>query len=87
MNSLAPGEPTLKSEVTNIGAIGFWLLVGDREYFVPFADYPDFQSATIEQVYRIEQPSPTQVYWPDLDVDIDLNALEQPERFPLAFRR
>lgn len=87
MTSLAPGEPTLKSEVTNISAIGFWLLVGDREYFVPFADYPDFQSATIEQVYRIEQPSPTQVYWPDLDIDIDLNALEQPERFPLAFRR
>lgn len=87
MTSLAPGEPILKSEVTSISAIGFWLLADEREYFVPFADYPGFLSATIAQIYRIEHPSPTQIYWPDLDVDIDLTALEHPERFPLVFKR
>ena len=87
MTSLAPGENTLAVEVTGISAVGFWLLAADREYFLPFADYPDFLQATVEQIYRLEQPSPTQLHWPDLDVDIDLNALEAPDRFPLAFKR
>ena len=87
MTSLAPGEPILAAEVTNISALGFWLLVADREYFVPFADYPDFQPATVDQIFRIEHPAPDQVYWPDLDIDIDLRALQEPENFPLTFRR
>jgi hypothetical protein len=81
-----PGENISASEVTGVSAIGLWLLADDREYFVPFADYPDFLRATVEQIYRLENPSPTQFYWPDLDIDIDLNALEEPERFPLAFK-
>lgn len=87
MTSLAPGESISAAEVTGISAIGLWLLAADREYFVPFADYPDFRRATVEQFYRLENPSPTQVYWPDLDIDIDLDALEAPERFPLLFKR
>ena len=87
MTSLAPGESISAAEVTGISALGFWLLAADREYFVPFADYPDFRQATIEQLYRLENPSPSQIYWPDLDIDIDLDALEAPERFPLLFKR
>lgn len=87
MTSLIPGSAILVAEVTGTSPVGFWLLAADREYFVPFADYPDFLQATIAQLYRLEQLSPTQVYWPDLDIDIDLTALEEPERFPLEFKR
>ena len=87
MSSLTPGASISAAEITVITDLGFWLLVDDREFFVPFADYPDFLQATIEQIYQFEAPSPTQFYWPALDVDIDLNALEDPQRFPLVFRR
>lgn len=87
MISSMPGNAILRAEVTGAGPIGFWLLAADREYFVPFADYPDFLQATISQLYQVEQLSPTQIYWPDLDIDIDLNALEEPRHFPLAFKR
>lgn len=87
MSSSTPGAPTLAAEVTGISAVGLWLLLADREYFVPFDDYPEFRSATIAQIYRLENPSPTHLYWPDLDIDIDTNALDTPERFPLVFRR
>ena len=87
MTSLLPGHEILAAEVTGASPIGFWLLAAGREYFVPFADYPDFLQATICQLYQLEQLSPNQVYWPDLDIDIDLNALEEPERFPLTFKR
>jgi hypothetical protein len=38
-----------------------------------------------EQIYGIEHVAPDQLYWPALDVDIDLRSLEYPEAFPLVF--
>ena len=81
------GEDTSQVEVTSITPIGFWFLVGNREYFVPFTDYPDFQQATVTQIIHVEQPAPDQFYWPDLDIDIETAALDDPERFPLHFQR
>ncbi len=86
MNFEKPGMPTLASEVTNIASTGFWLLVDDSEYFVPFSDYPAFRHAAIEQIFAVQQIGPRQLYWPDLDVDIELDALEHPEHYPLSWR-
>jgi hypothetical protein len=77
----------LQAEVTSITAIGLWVLASDREYFVPFADYPSFQQATVAQIIHIQQPAPDQFYWPDLDIDIETAALDEPDRFPLQFRQ
>ncbi len=85
MISNLPGTNTSHSEVTSIGLTGFWLLVDDAEYFVPFADYPVFQTATVEQVFAMQHLSPTQFYWPNLDADIELDALTNPERYPLVW--
>ncbi len=86
MSSDLPGTNIFHSEVTNIGPLGFWLLVDDREYFIPFEDYPAFQQATVAQIYAVQRLSPDQFHWPDLDVDIELEALEHPEQFPLLFQ-
>ena len=79
------GKAISVSGVTNISATGFWLLVDDREYFVPFDDYPIFKSATIGQIYNLRRVGPAQFHWPELDADIELEALDNPERFPLKF--
>ncbi len=50
MSLFQDGISTSLSEVTNISHHGFWLLVDDREYFVPFKDYPGFTEATITQI-------------------------------------
>ncbi len=81
-----PGAAISPCEVTNIALYGFWVLVDEREYFVPFADYPAFRSVTVGQIYAVERIGPDQLSWPLLDVDIDLGALEQPEAFPLVFQ-
>ncbi len=86
MSSELPGVVTSHSEVTNISAVGFWLLVDDRECFVPFDDYAAFHKATVAQIYAVQRIGPTQFNWPELDVDVELEALEHPERFPLVFR-
>ena len=81
------GEDTSQVEVTNIMSIGLWVLAGNREYFVPFADYPAFRQGTVDQIVNVQQPAPDQFYWPDLDIDIEAAALDEPERFPLQFQR
>ena len=86
MPAVQHGTGTSHSEVTNISNVGFWLLVDDQEYFVPFDDYPGFRQANIPQIFRVEQLSPEQFHWPDLDIDIELNALRHPEQFPLLWK-
>ena len=86
MSSPTLGAVTCPGEVTNISRHGFWLLVDDHEYFVPFGDYPEFLKATVCQIYNVQCLDPRQFHWPDLDMDIELDALERPEAFPLEFR-
>ena len=86
MSSSPPGAATLGSEVTSITAQGFWLWVDGQEYFVPFADYPAFRAATVAQIYAVRRSGPRQFHWPELDIDIELEALEHPEHYPLTFR-
>ncbi len=85
MSSLPLGSATSVCEVTNISRQGFWLLVDDKEYFVPFADYPVFRDATVAQIYALRRAGPGQVHWPALDADIELDALEKPDSYPLRF--
>ncbi|OGR27199.1 MAG: hypothetical protein A2139_08630 [Desulfobacca sp. RBG_16_60_12] len=86
MISSQPGTGISLSEVTNIEPLGFWILVDDREYFVPFADYPVFQGTAIQQIFQMPRVSPTQLHWPDLNADIEIDALDQPEHYPLIFK-
>jgi len=62
---------------------GFWLLLGDEELFVPYAEFPWFKKATIEELSSIEWPTPDHLYWPLLDVDLSVESIRNPNDFPL----
>lgn len=82
-----PGVTTLEAEVTNVSAHGFWLFLGDEELPVPYAQFPWFKKATIEQVLAVERPTENHLYWPQLDVDLSVDSLRRPEAFPLVSSR
>ena len=86
MSSRKLGQDTSEVEVTNVSAHGFWLLTGDRELFLPFDDFPWFRDAPIGKVLNVEEPTPGHFFWPDLDVDLGIESIEHPERFPLEAR-
>jgi len=65
---------------------GLWLFIDGQERYLPFDDFPWFRQATIEQLSRVERPSPDHLYWPALDVDLSLDSIERPEAFPLVSR-
>ena len=80
------GRSTLAVEVTNVSKHGFWLLINDEEVFLPFEKFPWFQDAPIGKVVHVELPSPQHLYWPELDVDLEVESVLHPERFPLVSR-
>ncbi|MFQ5896966.1 MAG: DUF2442 domain-containing protein [Candidatus Methylomirabilia bacterium] len=86
MRSALRGRSISEVEVTNVSQHGFWLLVGGRELFLPFEKFPWFKRAPVGQLLRVEQPHPMHLYWPDLDVDLAVESIEFPERFPLVSR-
>jgi hypothetical protein len=73
-------------EVSNVSRNGFWLLLGDEELFVPFAEFPWFRDATIEQICDVTWPSPRHLYWSKLDVDLAVESIREPQKFPLVSR-
>ena len=78
------GSTTLEVEVTNVSIHGFWLLLGSEELAVPFAAFPWFKKATIEQLSAVHRPTPNHLYWPQLDVDLSVESIRNPAAFPLV---
>ncbi len=80
------GKRTSKAEVTNVSAHGLWLLVANREHFLPFEVFPWFREASIAAALDVRLVSPGHLYWPELDGDLAIDSIEHPERFPLSSR-
>lgn len=77
------GQIISKTEVTNVSINGIWLICQDREYFLPYETFPWFERALVSHIFNLEEPHPGHLYWPDLDVDLALEIIQSPERFPL----
>jgi hypothetical protein len=80
------GSGTSRIEVTNVSPEGFDLRIGRRKRFVAFKDFPWFRDASIAQIANVRRPSPHHLSWPDLDVDLAVDSLDHPERYPLVSR-
>jgi hypothetical protein len=86
MKSARRGAGTSTVEVAGISAHGIWLFLGDREVFLSFVAFPWFREAPVSGVLNVERPQPHHVYWPDLDIDLHLESIEHPERYPFVSR-
>ncbi len=83
VNSHTLGKPISETEITNISSHGVWLISGDEEYFLSYEDFPWFKDVAIGKILNIEVPSPGHFYWPDLDVDVSIEIIKNPESYPL----
>lgn len=78
-----PGTVISEVEVSIASSQGFWLLLGDEELFVSYAEFPWFKKATMEELTQIEWPTPDHLYWPLIDVDLSVESIRNPAKFPL----
>jgi hypothetical protein len=83
MASATLGADISQAEVTHVSKHGFWLLLDDEELFLPFTEFPWFKDASIGMLLNVERPRPHHLYWPELDVDLAVESIRHPERFPL----
>jgi len=83
MKSHAGGKTTLEVEVTQIDEQGIWLLIREKEFFLSFENFPWFRNASVGAIHNVELLNERHLHWPDLDVDLAIESIEHPERFPL----
>ncbi len=77
------GKNTSQIEVLNISLHGFWLLINDEEYLLPFSDFPWFSQAKIEDILNVELIQGEHIFWPNLDIDLNVDMIKHPDKYPL----
>ena len=75
---------TSEVEVTEISKHGIWLLLQEKECFLSYENFPWFKNASVWAIQNIELLNEHHLYWQDLDVDLAVESIEHPERFPLV---
>ena len=81
------GADISQVEISGVTKHGFWLLLDDQEeLFISFAEFPWFRLASIKQIFCVERPQPYHLYWPELDIDLHVDSIRYPDRFPLVAR-
>ncbi len=86
MTSRVLGKNISGVEVTNISKHGFWLFVKDKECFLSYREYPWFKNAKVNDILDVKLLHRSHLYWPKLDVDLELSALEESGRYPLTYK-
>lgn len=79
-----PGKISSGCEIANISPFGVWVLVEEQEYFLNHSQYPWFKRASVEEVLDVQSPRKGHLRWPLLDVDLHVDSLKNPERYPLT---
>jgi hypothetical protein len=86
MKSQKRGKNISAAEIQNVSEFGIWMFVNEREYFLSYKEFPWFQKASVKQIYNFEFLHNRHLHWPDLDIDLALESLGSPEKFPLKAR-
>ncbi len=84
MKSQILGKNISEVEVTNISTHGFWLFIKNKEYFLSFENYPWFKKAKIDEIINVQLLHKIHLYWPQLDVDLNITSLENLDQYPLT---
>ena len=76
----------ISASVENITPFGIWLYVKEKEYFLSYTDYPYFKDHTLNSIQNVQLLHECHLYWPELDVDLEIDNLENPQKYPLKFQ-
>ena len=77
------GMITSPVEVQQISSHGIWILVEEKEYFLPNNEFPWFKDATVGDICEVDLLHGNHLYWPKLDIDLALDSLDHLEQYPL----
>ena len=73
--------------VLMINAQGMLISVQGNDYFLSYNRVPWLRDARISSVLNVRMSGPRAIEWPELDVDLEVDSLRHPERYPLVMKR
>lgn len=73
--------------VLMINAQGIMISVKGEDFFLSYNRIPWMRDATINSVLNVQLSGAEAIEWPDLDVDLEIDSLKHPERYPLVIKR
>lgn len=73
--------------VLMINAQGIMLSVCGNDYFLSYNRIPWMRDASIKSVLNVKMSGRNAIEWPDLNVDLEIDSLKHPERYPLIMKR
>ena len=83
MKSEVVGKATSDVEITNIDMQGIWLLMNDKEFFLPFERFPWFRDATVGEIHNVRLEGDSELLWPDLKVRLPVATIGTPTLIPV----
>lgn len=75
------------ADVLMINDRGLMISVQGQDYFLSYNRVPWMKDATISEVLDVRMSGKNAIEWPKLDVDLEIDSLKHPERYPLLIKR
>lgn len=72
-------QDTQEVEVTRVSKNGFWVSLPEEEVYLPFDHFPWFRDAPVGKLLNVQHPSAHHLWWPELDIDLELESISYPE--------
>lgn len=73
--------------VLMINSQGIMLSVLGNDYFISYNRMPWLKDARISDVLNVQMVGRSAIGWTALDVDLEIESLKHPERYPLIMKR
>ena len=77
----------ISASVLMINNQGVMISVEGNDYFLSYNRVPRLKDATVRNILNIKMSGKNAIEWPDLDIDLEIDSLKHPERYPLVMRR
>lgn len=84
MKSEKPGSVTSGIELLEVVPTHIWFRIDGHEHALSFDEFPWFRGATVSQLTTIERLGSDHLRWPQLDVDLNIESIRHPKRYPLV---
>jgi hypothetical protein len=77
----------MEPKVLSITTQGIWLFAQGEKMFMPHEQFPWFRAASVAAVFDIESVGRGGLRWPALDIDLHIDSIRCPEKYPLIAKQ
>lgn len=77
----------MSASVLMINGDGIMLSVDGHDYFLSYNRVPWMRDASINNVLNVRKSGRNAIEWPALEIDLEIESLKHPERYPLVIKR